>query len=156
MNTDEKTKMMWQETLRINFEEWDDSDTREQSFANAQNLAKVEDFALHFVKKVAPNTVNEMSSLDIQECILSAYECLGYGLPKTAYRYYSTQRPVDIYTYPSDKKVLNIKNYDNRLSVEGLKAWGYIEFDTPLTDAERLEYDLYKNGDDKERANLPF
>ena len=52
MNTDEK---ILQETLRALFEEWDRSDKQEQAFANAQNLAKVEDFALQLVEKVAPN-----------------------------------------------------------------------------------------------------
>ena len=58
MNTDEK---ILQETLRALFEEWDRSDKQEQAFANAQNLAKVEDFALQLVEKVAPNTLNEMT-----------------------------------------------------------------------------------------------
>lgn len=153
MNTDEK---ILQETLRVLFEGWDRSDKQKQSFANAQNLAKVEDFALQLVKKVAPNTLNEMTSLDVQDYILKSYKRLGYELPKTVYRYYSTQRPVNIHTYPSRMNVLNIKNYDNRLSVEGLKAWGYIEFDAPLTDDEKLDYDLYVNGEDEERVTLPF
>lgn len=153
MNTDEK---ILQETLRVLFEGWDRSDKQKQSFANAQNLAKVKDFALQLVEKVAPNTLNEMTSLDVQDYILKSYKRLGYELPKTVYRYYSTQRPVNIHTYPSRMNVLNIKNYDNRLSVEGLKAWGYIEFDAPLTDDEKLDYDLYVNGEDEERVTLPF
>ena len=153
MNTDEK---ILQETLRVLFEEWDRSEKQEQSFANAQNLAKIEDFVLQLVEKVAPNTLNEMTSLDVQDYILKSYKRLGYELPKPVYRYYSTQRPVNIHTYPSGMNVLNIKNYDNRLSVEGLKAWGYIEFDAPITDDEKLDYDLYVNGEDEERVTLPF
>lgn len=153
MNTDEK---ILQETLRVLFEEWDRSEKQEQSFANAQNLAKIEDFVLQLVEKVAPNTLNEMTSLDVQDYILKSYKRLGYESPKTVYRYYSTQRPVNIHTYPSGMNVLNIKNYDNRLSVEGLKAWGYIEFDAPLTDDEKLDYGLYANGEDEERVTLRF
>jgi hypothetical protein len=97
MNTDEK---ILQETLRVLFEEWDRSDKQEQSFANAQNLAKVEDFVLQLVEKVAPNTLNEMTSLDVQDYILKSYKRLGYELPKPVYRYYSTRRPVGIHTYP--------------------------------------------------------
>lgn len=66
------------------------------------------------------------------------------------YRYYSAQRPVDIATYPRWRKddgnetVANIVNFDSRIPVEGesFSAWGYIEYTTPLSDQEILDYEL--------------
>ena len=44
------------------------------------------------------------------------------------YRYYSTQRPVDIGTYPKDpdNPLTGFLNYDERTSVEhgAFRAWG--------------------------------
>ena len=75
---------------------------------------------------------------------------------KQSYRYYSTLRPIAPMTYPTSKKVLNIENFDERKPVAGFFAWGYIEFDVPLTDDEKLDYGLYANGEDEERVTLPF
>ena len=61
------------------------------------------------------------------------------------YRYYSTQRPVDIGTYPkSAGEPISIFNYDERARIEpwGFRAWGYLDFNAPL-DARRAEdYEL--------------
>ena len=62
------------------------------------------------------------------------------------YRYYSTQRPVDIGTYP--KSLTNpptkVENYDGRLHVEGgaFLAWGEIHYAHPLTEGELRSYEL--------------
>ena len=44
------------------------------------------------------------------------------------YKYYSTQRPVSIGTFPKDhfKAPIRLQNYDGRLPVEGgaFRAWG--------------------------------
>ena len=64
------------------------------------------------------------------------------------YRYYSTQRPVDLGTFPkpSDNPVMEIHNYDTdrRLPVEGARfeAWGYVEYQKPLTEKEASAYEL--------------
>lgn len=62
------------------------------------------------------------------------------------YRYYSTQRPVDIGTYPQGifNSPTKIENYDSRLPVEGgsLLAWGEIHYAQPLTDGELRSYEL--------------
>lgn len=58
------------------------------------------------------------------------------------YRYYSTQRPVSIGTYPG--KPENIHNFDNRQEVCGgkMQAWGYLEYKEPLTEKQMSEYEL--------------
>ena len=64
------------------------------------------------------------------------------------YRYYSTQRPVDLGTFPkpADNPVMEIHNYDTdrRIPVEGARfeAWGYIEYQKPLTEKEASAYEL--------------
>ncbi len=62
------------------------------------------------------------------------------------YRYYSTQRPLSPSTYPrpSENKVAEIQNFDNRQSVEEgkMQAWGYVEYTKPLTAKEMQDYEL--------------
>ena len=64
------------------------------------------------------------------------------------YRYYSTQRPVDIGTFPKPEgnKPVEIYNYetDKRIPVEGasMEAWGYLEYRKPLTAKEMSDYEL--------------
>lgn len=64
------------------------------------------------------------------------------------YRYYSTQRPVDIGTFPKppDNPVVEIHNYDadSRIPVENgmIQAWGYVEYQKPLTEKEAGDYEL--------------
>lgn len=59
------------------------------------------------------------------------------------YRYYSTQRPVAPGTFPK-KKGCEISNYPQKLYIDGtgFSAWGHIDYDEPLTDAEVAEYEL--------------
>lgn len=62
------------------------------------------------------------------------------------YKYYSTQRPVDIGTFP--KPPCNapdeIVNYDQRVPVEGgaFLAWGHLTYTRPLTDKQVADYEL--------------
>ncbi len=64
------------------------------------------------------------------------------------YRYYSTQRPVDLGTFPKppDNPVVGIHNYDanSRIPVENgmIQAWGYVEYQKPLTEKEAGDYEL--------------
>lgn len=64
------------------------------------------------------------------------------------YRYYSTQRPVDIGTFPKppNNKPVEIHNYDadSRIPVENgmIQAWGYIEYPKPLTEKQVSDYEL--------------
>lgn len=66
------------------------------------------------------------------------------------YRYYSTQRPVLLGTYPKPQgnKVLNIENFDERTFCEqvGREAWGYIEYELPVSDVLLRDFELVKAG----------
>ena len=60
--------------------------------------------------------------------------------------YYSTQRPIDIGTYPKpiDNKVLEIKNFDEKKEIkeENIMAFGYIRYEKPLIPAAAKTYEL--------------
>lgn len=62
------------------------------------------------------------------------------------YKYYSTQRPVDIGTFP--KPPCNtpdeIVNYDQRIPVEGgaFLAWGHLTYTKPLAEKATADYEL--------------
>lgn len=62
------------------------------------------------------------------------------------YKYYSTQRPVDIGTYPKGpgNKPDEIQNFDKRIPVEGgaFLAWGYLTYTRPLTEQDIFDYEL--------------
>ena len=62
------------------------------------------------------------------------------------YRYYSTQRPVGPGTYPkpADNAVAEILNFDDRQAVEEgkLQAWGYVEYEKPLSAEDMHNYEL--------------
>jgi hypothetical protein len=68
--------------------------------------------------------------------------------PEGVYRYYSTQRPVDIGTYPKppDNQPLFIVNYDDdrrRPVADGrLMAWGELTYAKPLTEKQMEDYEL--------------
>lgn len=65
---------------------------------------------------------------------------------KEEYKYYSTQRPVDIGTYPKsrDNPMIDFTNYDSRIPVEGgaFRAWGEITYAKPLTEKQVADYEL--------------
>ena len=61
------------------------------------------------------------------------------------YRYYSTQRPIMPGSYPNgENKPVHIENFDERKSVESgqMQAWGYLEYERPLSAKERDAYEL--------------
>lgn len=61
------------------------------------------------------------------------------------YKYYSTQRPVDIGTFPNiDSGPIEIVNFDRRESVENgrFQAWGYLLYHAPLTEKQANDYEL--------------
>lgn len=59
------------------------------------------------------------------------------------YRYYSTQRPVGIGTYPTGQ-IVNFENFDSRQPVENgaFQAWGFLEYRHPLTEQQMKDYEL--------------
>ena len=62
------------------------------------------------------------------------------------YKYYSTQRPVDIGTFPKPPHNTpdEIVNYDQRIPVEGgaFVAWGHLTYTKPLTEKQASDYEL--------------
>lgn len=61
-------------------------------------------------------------------------------------RYYSTQRPLGPGTYPKPQgnAVKETVNFDSKTYCEevGLEAWGYIEYEHPLTEKEAERWEL--------------
>jgi hypothetical protein len=62
------------------------------------------------------------------------------------YCYYSTQRPIDIGTFPKppDNQPTEICNFDERMPVEHGRcmAWGILTYAKPLTEKEINDYEL--------------
>lgn len=60
------------------------------------------------------------------------------------YRYYVTQRPIDIGTIPRTKDSINITAFEDRQEVEeiGRSAYGFVEYREPLSDEEVRDYEL--------------
>ena len=64
------------------------------------------------------------------------------------YKYFSTQRPVDLLTYPDppDNPPLEIKNYDCDFRIpvpgEAFRAWGELTYAKPLTEKQMEDYEL--------------
>lgn len=71
------------------------------------------------------------------------------------YKYYSTQRPVDIGTYPKPPHNApdEIVNYDQRIPVEGgaFLAWGHLTYTKPLTERQTADYELRPAPDNPDR-----
>jgi hypothetical protein len=64
---------------------------------------------------------------------------------QAVYKYYSTQRPVDIGTFPKgENSPVQIVNFDKREAVENglFQAWGYLEYAAPLTEKQIDDYEL--------------
>lgn len=64
-------------------------------------------------------------------------------MAKKMYRYYAILRPVSLGTVPTVHK-MTFRNFMEREYVEeiGRRAWGYVEYDQPLTPEEVSQYDL--------------
>lgn len=67
------------------------------------------------------------------------------------YKYYSTQRPVDIGTFPKPPHNApdEIVNYDQRVPVEGgaFLAWGHLTYTRPLSEKDMADYELRPSRD---------
>jgi hypothetical protein len=74
------------------------------------------------------------------------------------YKYYSTQRPIDIGTFPrTPNEPIRIVNFEAREGVElgYYQAWGYLEYAAPLTEKQLDDYELkaaHNNPDIKKRV----
>lgn len=73
------------------------------------------------------------------------------------YKYYSTQRPVDIGTFPKTKNgPAEIVNFDQRESVENgrFMAWGCLLYRAPLTEKQMADYELRAAPDNHDQFRL--
>lgn len=63
-------------------------------------------------------------------------------------RYFSTQRPITPGSFPKDKEVEKIVNFDVKTFCTeiGREAWGYIEYKLALTREEADAYELTQGG----------
>ena len=102
----------------------------------------------HFPEKEGSEATSQAESMkESSNLTESSGLTESFGLLENGrYRYYSTQRPVDMGTFPKppDNKPTEIHNYDVRQPVEGgkLLAWGYLEYAKPLTEKEIRDYEL--------------
>jgi hypothetical protein len=73
------------------------------------------------------------------------------------YRYYSTQRPIMPGGYPNSEKPVNLVNFDTREPVADgqFQAWGYLEYEKPLTDKQCTDYELRAAPSIADRAVAP-
>ena len=71
------------------------------------------------------------------------------------YKYYSTQRPVNIGTFPKPPRNApdEIVNYDQRVPVENgsFLAWGHLTYTRPLTKRQASDYELRPAPDNPDR-----
>lgn len=58
------------------------------------------------------------------------------------YRYYLTQRPPAPGTFPNGASSLESYDYRQLVVEIGRPAWGWVEFETPLTDKQIFDYEL--------------
>ena len=73
------------------------------------------------------------------------------------YKYYSTQRPVDIGTFPkTENEPAEIVNFDQRESVENgrFQAWGYLLYHAPLTEKQMADYEFRAAPDNPDQFRL--
>ena len=115
----------------------------QKELEEAETAAAVRDVRYGFYETEYLNmSLEQISALheaiDRKEAALTAAE--------GPFRYYSTQRPVDIGTFPKPpgNKVVEIVNFDKRIPVENgtMRAWGYIEYQKPLTEQQADDYEL--------------
>ena len=75
------------------------------------------------------------------------------------YRYYSTQRPVDLGTFPKPPGTVPVEiiNFDERRMVEGgtIRAWGELAYLKPLTEKQMDDYELRPAPGNPDRAARP-
>ena len=75
------------------------------------------------------------------------------------YKYYSTQRPVDLGTFPKPpgNAPVEIINFDERRMVEGgtMRAWGELAYLKPLTEKQMEGYELRPAPGNPDRAARP-
>ena len=97
--------------------------------------------------------------IDDYKELFQVQERTGGQKPAEYYRYYSTQRPVDLGTFPKppENAPVEIINFDERRMVEGgtMRAWGELTYLKPLTDKQMDDYELRPAPGNPDRAARP-
>lgn len=99
---------------------------------------------------------NQAAATRNYEYRVSEYQYDNGVSEKFAYKYYSTQRPVDIGTFPqTENGPLRHVNFDRREFVEQgqFRAWGYLVYDAPLTEKQIDDYELRAAPDNPDIAD---
>ena len=126
---------------------------------NKFNVAHPPDYAAHSL------SVSDIVVLRLYDSeLLSAHYVDRFGFSEVPefldgpYRYYSTQRPVDIGTFPkTEGGPEHIENYDKRGPVEDGRflAWGHLEYSAPLTEKQTEDYELRAAFDNPDLYRYP-
>ena len=97
--------------------------------------------------------------IDDYKELFQVQEHTGGREPAAYYRYYSTQRPVDLGTFPKPpgNAPVEIINFDERRMVEGgtIRAWGELAYLKPLTEKQMEDYELRPAPGNPDRAARP-
>ena len=97
--------------------------------------------------------------IDDYKELFQVQERSGSREPAEYYRYYSTQRPVDLGTFPKlpGNAPVEIINFDERRMVEGgtMRAWGELAYLKPLTEKQMHDYELRPAPGNPDRAARP-
>lgn|GEM_PF-1769240 len=108
------------------------NDNRPEDF-RGHSLSVSDVVVLYREGKTAAYYVDSFSFTNAQEFVTGPY------------KYYSTQRPVDIATYPrTDSGPVYFVNFDKREWIENAtgRAWGFLAYDAPLTLKQMDDYEL--------------
>ena len=120
------------------------------------NLDRPQDFTGHSLSvsdivvlrqegKLSAHYVDRIGFLEVPEFLSSPY------------RYYLTQRPVDIGTFPkTGNSPVQIVNFNKREWMENatFRAWGCLAYDTPLSEKQISDYELRAASDNPDRMSL--
>lgn len=75
-----------------------------------------------------------------------------------SYKYYSTERPVmpGSFPKPQGNTVLNIENFNDRSYVGkiGREAWGFIEYEKPISPVLLDDYELVAASDEEDKDKI--
>ena len=97
--------------------------------------------------------------IDDYKELFQVQERTGGREPAEYYRYYSTQRPVDLGTFPKSpgNAPVEIINFDERRMEEGgtMRAWGELAYLKPLTEKQMEDYELRPAPGNPDRAARP-
>jgi hypothetical protein len=91
-------------------------------------------------------------------CIDNGYFFEAPEFIRAPYRYYSTQRPIDIGTFPkTNGGPHSFANYTQRVYVENgtRQAWGYLAYREPLNEKEIDDYELYAASGNPDNVRVP-